>query len=214
MILAFIFRCHLHKLALCHQQVETFLNTLKQKRWGSRWSSWWTRELWPVIKSAIRSQKIIDIFGKNIGDILKPFIWGLVFAFSNQLKEFCELNGFYFEVNHKFQWMKTLLLHQKMIKNNERLPLERFVEVKEKYRVTGANKYVRIKMQLSRSSQVEIPSCWAEDAVHSRRLPSFQTVNVFPLLPPTFLSRALVADLPPDLLQNPLLKLVTEMKQM
>lgn len=106
----------------------------------------------------------------------------------------------------------TRFLDSNVIKNNECLPLLRF-DVNKKYRVTSANKWVQIKLQLSRSSHAEITSCWAEDAEHSRRLPSFQTVNVFPLLLPTFLSRALVADLPPDLLQNPLLKLVTEMKQ-
>ena len=43
-------------------------------------------------------------------------------------------------------------------------------------------------------------------------LPSLQTINIFPPLLPTFLSRVLVADFPPDLLQNPLFKLVREMK--
>lgn len=45
-------------------------------------------------------------------------------------------------------------------------------------------------------------------------LPSLQAVDVFPLLLPTFLSRALVADFPPDLLQNALFKLVRVMKVM
>lgn len=45
-------------------------------------------------------------------------------------------------------------------------------------------------------------------------LPSLQTINVLPLLLPTFLSRVLVAYFPPDLLQNPLFKLVREMKHM
>lgn len=43
-------------------------------------------------------------------------------------------------------------------------------------------------------------------------LPSLQTVNVFPLLLATFLSRVLVADFPPDLLQKPFFKLVGVIK--
>lgn len=54
----------------------------------------------------------------------------------------------------------------------------------------------------------------SEDAERSRLLPSLQTINIFPLLLPTFLSRVLVADFPPDLLQNLLFKLVREMKHM
>lgn len=45
-------------------------------------------------------------------------------------------------------------------------------------------------------------------------LPSLQTVNVFPPLLSAFLGRALVADFPPDLLQNSLFRLVREMKRM
>lgn len=48
----------------------------------------------------------------------------------------------------------------------------------------------------------------------TRLLPSLQTINIFPLLLPTFLSRVFVADFPPDLFQNPLFKLVREMKRM
>lgn len=58
---------------------------------------------------------------------------------------------------------------------------------------------------LSRGEDVVL----SEDA---ELLPSLQTINVFPPLLPTFLSRVLVADFPPDLLQNPLFKLVREMK--
>jgi len=48
----------------------------------------------------------------------------------------------------------------------------------------------------------------------SRLLPSLQTINIFSLLLPTFLSWVLVADFPPDLLQNPFFKLVRVIKHM
>lgn len=46
------------------------------------------------------------------------------------------------------------------------------------------------------------------------RLPPLETVNIFPSLLSTLLGRALVADFPPDLLQNSLFRLVRKMKRM
>lgn len=45
-------------------------------------------------------------------------------------------------------------------------------------------------------------------------IPSLQTINIFTFLFPAFLSGVLVTDFPADLLQNPLFKLVTEIKQL
>lgn len=95
-----------------------------------------------------------------------------------------------------------------------------FRELFDKYQETWSVLYLMNNKTLTESLKniKKIQSRWLKECFLSRCrdnvIPFFQAIDIFPFLLPTFLSWALVADFPPDLFQNSLLKLVREMKHM